>query len=269
MTRHEIRTRDGHTVVAYDEGGGATALFWHHGSPHTGAPLPPVVALAHEHGLRHITYARPAYGGSTPQPGRTVADAAADVTAILEAFGGIESVVFAGASGGGPHALACAALLGERVRATLVAASPAPFDGTPEWFAGMHSPGALRAASRGPAARAAFTEDFDPEVFTTRDRDVLQSTWSALVTDATEASESYNNGLIADHLAFTTDWGFDPTTITTPVTILQGTDDRMIPAHHAERLATLLPTATLHLHADEGHVSILDALPEALATLLA
>jgi pimeloyl-ACP methyl ester carboxylesterase len=268
---HEVRTADGRTLVVHAEGEGGTALLWHHGSPHTGAPLAPVVALAREHGLRHVTYARPAYGGSTPRPGRSVADAASDARAILAALA-IDTVVLAGSSGGGPHALACAALLGPdrvRVRGTLVASSPAPYDGTDAWFDGMHAPGALRAATHGHAARAAFTEDFDPEVFTARDWEILQSTWSSLVTDATEASESYNNGLIADDLAFTTDWGFDPTTITTPLTLLHGTTDRMIPPHHAHRLTALIPHATLDLRPGEGHVSILESLPEALTTLLA
>jgi pimeloyl-ACP methyl ester carboxylesterase len=269
MTRYEIRTRDGRTVIAYGEGAGPTALFWHHGSPHTGAPLAPVVALARAHGLRHVTYARPAYGGSTPQPGRTVADAAGDVTAILDALGGIESVVFSGASGGGPHALAAAAALGDRVRGTVIAASPAPYDGSDAWFDGMHAPGALRAATQGRAARAAFTETFDPDTFTPADWHTLQTTWPALASDATEASEFYNNGLIDDDVALTSPWSFNPTTITTSVTILQGTDDRMIPSHHANRLSALLPTARLESHPGHGHVSILDTLPGALAQLLA
>jgi pimeloyl-ACP methyl ester carboxylesterase len=269
MAQHEIRTAGGRTVVAHDAGASdsATALFWHHGSPHTGAPLAPVVELAHAHGLRHVTYARPAYGGSTPQPGRSVGDAAGDVTAIVEALD-LDTIVFAGASGGGPHALAAAAALGDRVRATLIAACPAPYDGTDAWFDGMYMPGALRAAIQGRAARAAHTEDFDPDTFTAADWHTLQTTWPSLATDATTASESYNDGLIDDDIAFTSPWSFNPTTITTPVTILQGTDDRMIPAHHADRLAALLSTAHLDVRPGQGHVSILDALPEALAALL-
>jgi pimeloyl-ACP methyl ester carboxylesterase len=270
MAQHEIRTAGGRTVVAHDDGAGATTLLWHHGSPHTGAPLAPILALAREHGLRHVTYARPAYGGSTPQPGRSVADAAGDVAAILAALGGIDTIIFMGASGGGPHALACAAALGEhvRVRGTIIAASPAPYDGTPGWFDGMHAPGALRAATHGRAARAAHTEEFDPETFTASDWHTLQTTWPALATDATAASESYDDGLVDDDVAFTTPWAFDPATITTPVTILQGADDRMIPAHHALRLSTLLPTAQLDARAGHGHVSILETLPAALAALL-
>jgi pimeloyl-ACP methyl ester carboxylesterase len=268
MARQEIRTADGRTLVVHAEGDGATALLWHHGSPHTGAPLAPVVALARAHGLRHVTYARPAYGGSTPQPGRRVADAAGDVMAILDALGGIETVVLMGASGGGPHALACAAALGDRVRGTITAASPAPYDSRRDWFDGMHAPGALRAATRGRAARAAFTEEFDPATFTESDWRTLQTTWPDLATDATAASESYNDGLIDDDLALTSPWGFDPTTITTPVTLLHGTDDRMIPASHALHLSALLPTAHLDGRDGQGHVSILDALPGALQDLL-
>lgn len=267
MAQHEIRTADGRALVVHAEGEGGTALFWHHGSPHTGAPLAPVLAMARAYGLRHVTYARPAYGGSTPQPGRSVADAMPDVLAIADALQ-LESVVLAGASGGGPHALAAAAALGPRVRGTIIAACPAPYDGTRDWFDGMQQPGALRAATRGRAARAAFTEDFDPDTFNARDWETLQTTWPDLATDAAKASESYNDGLIDDDVAFTSPWAFDPTTITTPITILQGTDDRMIPAHHALRLSTLLPTAHLEGRDGEGHVSILETLPGALQDLL-
>jgi pimeloyl-ACP methyl ester carboxylesterase len=272
MAQHEIRTAGGRTLIFHaddDRGDGATALFWHHGSPHTGAPLPPVEQLARDHGLRHVTYARPGYAASTPQPGRSVADAAGDVAAIADALE-LDTIIFAGASGGGPHALAATAALGApRVRGTIVAACPAPYDGTRDWFDGMRQPGALRAATRGRAARAAFTEAFDPETFTAADWHTLQTTWPELATDATAASQDEaGGGLVDDDVAFTSPWGFDPTTITTPVTLLQGADDRMIPATHALRLTTLLPTARLDGRAGHGHVSILDVLPEALQDLL-
>src|SRR4051794_19701612 len=106
---HDVPLPDGRTVRVHDSGSRepeAPVVVWHHGSPQTGAPLAPIVAAAHERGMRHVSYARPSYGGSTPQPGRAVADAAADVAAIADALG-IQRFAVAGASGGGPHALAC------------------------------------------------------------------------------------------------------------------------------------------------------------------
>ena len=77
-------------------------LLWHHGSPHTGAPLDPLVEIAAQRGIRVITYARPSYGGSTPQPGRTVGSAGHDARAILDALD-VRQAVTMGYSGGGPQ----------------------------------------------------------------------------------------------------------------------------------------------------------------------
>ena len=112
----DIAVAGGRTVRAYDTGDGAgdaLTVVWHHGSPQTGAPLEPLVTAAARRGIRLVTYARPSYGGSTPAPGRDVAAAAGDVARVADALG-IERFATMGASGGGPHALACAALLGDR-----------------------------------------------------------------------------------------------------------------------------------------------------------
>ena len=112
-------------------------LVFHEGTPGGLVAFPPMVTAAAERGLRTVMYARPGYGASTPQPGRRVADAAADVTAVLDALGAGDFVT-AGWSGGGPHALACAALLPGRCRAaaTIAGVAPRQADGL-DWLAGM------------------------------------------------------------------------------------------------------------------------------------
>src|SRR3954469_880918 len=88
VAQRDLRLADGRTLRAYDAGGGpAAALVWHHGSPQSGAPLPPLVEAAARRGIRLASYARPSYGGSTPQPGRDVASAAGDVAQLADAFG--------------------------------------------------------------------------------------------------------------------------------------------------------------------------------------
>ncbi|WCB92617.1 hypothetical protein DSM104299_01314 [Baekduia alba] len=270
---HDVPLPDGRSLRVYDSAPGepdAPALIWHTGSPQTGAPLPPVVAAARRRGLRHISYARPSYGGSTPQPGRTVASAAADVAAIADALDVARFAVM-GASGGGPHALACAALLGpERVSGAVCLACPAPYDPAVDFFAGMRDPGGLRAALDGRPARAAHaeTETFDTESFTARDWAALQSAWTALGDDALAAGAAGPDGLIDDDVAFAAPWGFDLGAIATPVLLVQGGEDRVIPAAHAQRLLGLVPTAELWLRPRDGHVSILAAIPVALDWLL-
>src|SRR3954467_15288556 len=108
--RVEVTTSDGRILVAHDTtspiAGERPTLVFHNGSPHTGAVLEPLAVAAADRGIRLVSYARPSYGGSTPSPGRTVADAANDVAAIADALT-IGRFAVIGASGGGPHALAC------------------------------------------------------------------------------------------------------------------------------------------------------------------
>lgn len=149
------------------------AVFWQHGTPNTGAPPEPLFGAAAERGIRWISHDRPGYGGSTPQPRQDIAAAAADVAAIADALG-LGSFGVMGHSGGGAHALACAALLPDRVLATVACSGQAPLraEGL-DWFAGTTPSIAAeqRAATGGRAAYEEHlkTSGFDPEMFTAAD----------------------------------------------------------------------------------------------------
>lgn len=140
----DIQLTDGRLVRVYDTGGqdasDALTVLWHHGSPQTGAPLEPLLSAAAARRIRLLSYGRPSYGGSSPNPGRNVASAAADVSQIVEALG-VARLAVMGASGGGPHALACAALLPDRVVGVVCLAGLAPFTDSFDWYAGMVSDG--------------------------------------------------------------------------------------------------------------------------------
>src|ERR1700745_3959728 len=111
-------------------------LVFHHGTPGAATPIRELERATHARGLRLVTTSRPGYGGSTRQPGRTVADVAADNAAVLAAIGA-ERCLIAGWSGGGPHALACGARLGAAA-AVLVIAGVAPYGvAALDWMAGM------------------------------------------------------------------------------------------------------------------------------------
>src|SRR6478752_8764290 len=184
-TPRDVRLDDGRTLRAYDAGADADdalTIVWHHGSPQTGAPLDPLRAAAAERGIRLLSYARPGYGGSTERPGRDVGSAAADVAAIADAFG-VGRFAVMGASGGGPHALACAALLGDRVTGAVALAGIAPYTEDFAWFAGMRAPGGLRAARQGREARAAHPDTFDPDSFIAADWAALEADWKSLGED--------------------------------------------------------------------------------------
>ncbi|SMH47299.1 Pimeloyl-ACP methyl ester carboxylesterase [Rathayibacter oskolensis] len=272
VTSRDVATRDGRILRVHDSGprDSGRTLLWHHGSPQTGALLAPVLEAAEARRVRLVSYGRPAYGGSSALPGRDVASAAEDVRAVLDALG-VRSTLTMGASGGGPHALACAALLPDRVEAVAVLASPAPFDGEPGWFDGMAAPGGLRAALAGRDARAAFAlvDEFDPESFLPIDYAAFDGDWSALGEDVARSAEWGDDGLIDDDVALASDWGVDLALIRVPVVLVQGGLDRVVPAHHAERLRARLPLAEHVLRPDDGHISVLRDVPAALDRLIA
>ncbi len=198
--------------------------------------------------------------------------AASDVGTIVEALG-IARFAVMGASGGGPHALACAALLPGRVTAAASVAGLAPLtDGGLDWFAGMAADGAsLRSALRGPADRRRFEEtaDFDPTSFTVEDYAALEGPWSALGADVGEASADGPDGLIDDDLAYVRPWGFDVGDIRVPVLIVQGGRDRVVPPAHAYWLLGACRDGELWLRPNAGHISILDTCGLALDWLRA
>jgi len=273
VTARDVHLDDGRTLVVHDSGpcAGALAVVWHHGSPQTGALLPPLLAACEQRSVRLVSYGRPSYGGSTPLPGRDVASAASDVAQVADALG-LDRFATMGASGGGPHALACAALLPDRVTSVACLASIAPpTPGDDGWFAGMAAPGALRAALAGRRARARYaaTEAFDPEVFTAADWTALDGPWSSLGEDSQLAGQAGPDGLVDDDVAFAAPWGFDLAAVTAPVLLVQGGQDRMIPPAHVELLRQALPRAEVWLRPDDGHVSVLQACPAALDWLLA
>jgi len=263
---------DGRTVRVHDSehDGPNGTILWHHGTPQTGALLDPVLDAATARGLRLLSYGRPSYGGSAPLPGRDVASAASDVALIVDGLE-IDSIATLGASGGGPHAIACAALLPERVWAVAVFASPAPFDDA-TWFDGMAGDGAgLRAAQAGRTAREAHAETavWDPTTFTADDESALEHEWRSLGEDVGRAAEFGGDGEIADDLAFIAPWGCDLAAVKAPVLVVQGGSDRVIPAAHADRLVRQLPNAELWMRPRDSHVSIMRTLPLAMDWLLA
>jgi pimeloyl-ACP methyl ester carboxylesterase len=268
-SRHELDLPDGRRLVVHEEGPpSADVVVWHHGSPQSGELLPPVVAAARARGLRVVSAARAGYGGSTRRPGRTVAGSASDVGRALDALG-VARCLAVGASGGGPHALALAALRPDLVSGAVTLAGVAPFPGRghdADWFAGMADDGGLRAALDGPAARERHgeTAEFDGSSFTAADHTTLAGTWAALGADAARSGQAWPGGQEDDDLAFVRPWGVELADVAAPTLVVQGGADRVVPRQHADLLVDALPAAELWLRPRDGHVSVLTALPVAL-----
>ncbi len=134
----EVAAGGGRTLTVYESGDPAGApILFHHGTPASGLPYEPHVRLVEEQGIRLVSYDRAGYGGSTRDRGRDVAAVAHDVATITAALG-IDRFATWGWSGGGPHALACAALLPDRVAGACSLAGVAPYDAEGlDWLEGM------------------------------------------------------------------------------------------------------------------------------------
>lgn len=291
MATNELRPitmPDGRRLETYVSGpADGTLLIYHSGTPSGGPLFERTVAEAAGRGLRIVTWARPGYAGSTRLPGRSVADVAGDVVAVLDALDA-ERCYVAGASGGGPHALATAALLPERVIAAAAIASVAPYlaDGL-DWMAGMGAENVdeFSAASAGPSELQAYLEGF-ADAFAAITPDAVADSLGDLIPDVDRAAltgefaastaaslrASVSSGIwgwFDDDVAFTSPWGFDLASIRVPVSVWQGQQDRMVPFRHGEWLAGHIPNADARLYPDLGHLSLeVEAFPAILDQLL-
>jgi pimeloyl-ACP methyl ester carboxylesterase len=277
----------GGRVLEYVVGGhaGGLPLVLHHGTP-SGAVLDPeLVAAAGALGCQVIQAARPGYGGSSPRPGRSVADVAADTAALLNHLG-LDRFVTVGWSGGGPHAMACAALLPGRCRAAATIAGVAPYgvDGL-DWLDGMGAENIAEfgAALAGEAELTAYLEREAAALVGVRGPD-LAAALGDLVSDVDREAaarggfgehlaESIRSGLAPgiagwrdDDLAFVKPWGF-ALDFDVPVAVWQGDQDRMVPFGHGRWFAAHVPDAAIHLLPGEGHLSLHTGEP--LAAVLA
>lgn len=215
-----------------------------------------------------MSYDRPGYGGSTRAIGRDVASAASYVSHIADALG-IERFGAMGHSGGAPHALACGALLRDRV---VSIAALAPFGAERlDWFEGMAASGvaALRAAAEGREVKERYEAsgaEYDPE-FTPADLAALSGEWSWLIEVVRAAAKGGPGAPIDDDLAYVAPWGFDPADIVAPVLLMHGGRDRIAPAAHSAWLATRCKRAELRRYPDDGHISVLNSSDAALEWL--
>lgn len=274
-TERDVELRDGRTLHVYDDGDPAGfAVVVHHGTPGGGLPYGPHAERARAAGIRMLAYDRAGYGRSTAQPGRSVADVAADLEDVLDALG-IDRCASLGGSGGGPHTLALGALLAGRCVATCAIACPAPWEAEgldwlagqgeqnrAEWAAALEGPEVLDAHLERDAAelRGASAEQLR-EVMATLlsppDRAVLTGGLAEYFLASTlRALEPGVAGWRDDDLAFTRPWGFELAEISVPVLLWQGEQDLMVPPAHARWLAPRLPGADVRLEPGDGHLSV-------------
>jgi pimeloyl-ACP methyl ester carboxylesterase len=284
-----VRSADGLREITVAEFGDPSGypVFLMHGTP--GSRLGPVPRpfRLYELGVRLISFDRPGYGGSDRLESRRVADVVPDVEAIADKLG-IDEFAVLGRSGGGPHALACAALLPPgRVTRAAALVSLAPRTNGFDWFAGMSESNVREytAAVTNPAeltallvrAAAAIKADPASHVAATLspempepDRIIMRDARlrALLAENFAEALRDSAVGWIDDALAFCSPWGFDPADITVPVLIWHGQDDVFSPVSHSQWLAERIPDAILEIPPDCAHFGALEVVPDVLSWLI-
>lgn len=286
-TRHVVPTPDGReleVLLGGDPDG--VPLVYHHGTPQAAWPSPLLEDAAAQGGLRTVCFSRPGYGDSTPRSAwQPIADDPADTVTVLDAFG-LGEFLTLGWSGGGPRALACAAVLEDRCLAAASGVGVAPHVGFPgDFLAGMGEENVVEfgAAFRGEEALRALLEEWHPgfaaltaENLVEGMGDLLPEPDKAVLTDAfaEEMAATFRHALsrgiegwLHDDLAFVAPWGFEPAQIRRPVALWQGRLDRMVPFAHAEFLAASIPGARVHFTEEDGHLSLMTRMPEILAEL--
>jgi pimeloyl-ACP methyl ester carboxylesterase len=224
-------------------------------------------------GLRRLSFDRPGYGDSTRFPGRSVADVVPDVVAIAETFG-LRRFAIEGGSGGGPHVLACAALIPERVVRCLASVSIAPFDADGVDFTSGMNDGNIRefnAALEGEGALRAVVEPTRGEMIealTSGRSDFLGEGYDMPEADQVEMEKHQKSaaahlltavargvdGWVDDDLAFAKPWGFDVASCRVPVVLSYGRQDVLVPAAHGDWLAEHVPEATTWVDDSTGHM---------------
>jgi pimeloyl-ACP methyl ester carboxylesterase len=262
-----LQTPDGRTLAVADAGDlGGRAVMVHGGTPSCRRLYGRSVADATSRGLRLISYDRPGYGDSTPHPGRSTADCASDARVICAALS-IDRLAMWGLSGGGPHVLACAALLPDLVVAAAALCSLAPYDALDlDWMRGFSQDAVDEVnlmRTDEPAAR---------ELFRTGRQELLAASPAGLAREMQAAgSRSELDILIAeascmqqacepgieggwdDCVAQITPWGFDVADIAVPVLVVHGSQDKAVPFSHGQWLAAHIPGAEAWLLEDEDH----------------
>jgi pimeloyl-ACP methyl ester carboxylesterase len=235
-----IRTGDGRVLAFCEWGDPEGRPVWYlHGAPGSRLLRPADIDIAGL-GIRLLTYDRPGYGRSDRHPGRSVADAAADVRAIADHLSMADFAVV-GVSGGGPHALAVAAVDRDRVNRCASINGLGPPDAADLHFFGGMDPAEVAEweAMTGPdpdlAGITRGTLDWVDGL--TAGSDHPATVTNVLVDAITEAVARGAEGVVDDYRALARPWGFAVTQVACETTVLAAEDDRNVPPTHGRWLA--------------------------------
>jgi pimeloyl-ACP methyl ester carboxylesterase len=273
-----VATPDGRTLTVQEGGDPAgVPVLVHNGTPGSSMLYEPVVRDAKDRGIRLFSYDRPGYTGSTRLKGRDIAACATDVAAVCDALG-IGRFCVWGISGGGPHALATAALLPDRVAAAAALAPVAPFDADGlDFYEGMGEQNVeeFGAVFESEEAHQANLDRDREEMFAASPEGLVEA-WTTLLGPADravlngrlaeyllafvkEGMEQNLDGWFDDDVAFTLPCGFHLASIRVPVLHWQGEQDKFVPFGHGVWLSEHIPGVESHLSPDDGHLTLIES----------
>lgn len=288
MVEHTVRLTSGRRLQVLEEGDPeGKPVFGFHGTPGSRLISPPIALDAKKKGIRLLSYDRPGYGRSTPNPGRSIGDVASDVAAIADDLG-LERFAVWGHSGGGAPALACAASLEGRVvgAACLSGVAPYPAEGL-DWLAGSGDFNVedFQLMLRDRAAWEQKTAQ-DREQMLGWNAFQLREGFASLCSEVDRRALTDDNvefllrqmheglrpgieGIRDDSISTILPWGFDITQIRVPVQVWHGGQDLFVPVSHGQWLSARIPHAESHIEPDQGHVTVfLTRVPQAQSWLL-
>lgn len=283
-----VTLADGRELAVWEAGDPAGfPVVQHHGTPSTGLVYEGHARDAERNGVRLVGFDRAGYGASTARTGRTVADVVADVVELADALG-IDRFGTWGISGGGPHALACAALLPDRVVGVASLAGVAPWGAEGlDYTAGMGESNLeefpvilqgrepLRALLEPQREKLlalgemGFTELF-ASLLGPADVELVAGPFAGFMYRTEQiALERGVEGWLDDDLAFVAPWGFAVESIAVPAIVWHGEQDRFVPLSHGRWLGAHIPGADLRISADDGHLTLwAERVPEVHAWLV-
>jgi pimeloyl-ACP methyl ester carboxylesterase len=264
------------------------AVVYFHGTPSSRLEPAYADAAAAELGVRLVCFDRPGYGGSTAA-GFGLASVAASTGAIADRLR-VDRFATLGQSGGGPFALACAAVLGDGVTRVAVTSGAIPFQRVPGALDRLdeEDAAALALLPDRTAAAAGLASGFEPfreqlrgpdgpilaafrARHSPRDNEILE--WpgvaAGLLRSLRESMVAGPSGGGWDNVAWIGEWDIDLSDVRQPVDLWYGGDDGRHPPGDAEWLAEHLPDATLHLVPESGHLLVIEHISEILTTLTA
>jgi pimeloyl-ACP methyl ester carboxylesterase len=286
MSRIEtIETADGRTLAFAQWGDPhGDPIFNIHGTPGCRLNRHPTEAKIAELGVRLITYDRPGYGQSSRHHGRSVNDCVSDILAIINSLA-IDRFAVTGGSGGGPHSLAVAAALPDRVTRCGCIVGIAPYDVLGDRFFEKMDPQNIKEFGWALDGEDRLRQEVPREAKAMLDRMAGDPTTILGAFELPEAdkailarkdiqdlmrvamTETFANGVdgwIDDDLAFTKPWGFDPASITVETAVWWGAEDVLVPPVHGEWLAATVPGSIPRVDTSGGHQADPDTFIQAL-----